>query len=121
MARRSRLLVPGVLYHAIVRGNHRRKTFLNDSDYQAYLERFGRYRKCLGVIVYAYRLMPNHIHLWSRHGDGEFFDFWFRGAAEVNERLRREAKGLEDRSGLGIEAMDREVDQAGGTYAVGIE
>jgi putative transposase len=94
MARRSRLLVPGVLYHVIVRGNHRRKTFLNDSDYQAYLERFGRYRKCLGVIVYAYRLVPNHIHLWSRHGDGEFFDFWFRGAAEVRREVAKGSEGI---------------------------
>ena len=48
MARRPRLLAPGVLYHVIVRGNQRLKTFLADSDYQAYLERLGRYRKRLG-------------------------------------------------------------------------
>ena len=45
----------------IVRGNHRQKTFLNESDYQAYLERLGRYRKRLAVTVYAYCLMPNHV------------------------------------------------------------
>ena len=63
MARRPRLLAPGVLYHVIVRGNQRQKTFLSDGDYQAYLERLGRYRKRLGVTVYAYCLMPNHVHL----------------------------------------------------------
>jgi REP-associated tyrosine transposase len=63
MARRPRLLASGVLYHVIVRGNHRQKTFLNESDYQAYLERLGRYRKRLAVMVYAYCLMPNHVHL----------------------------------------------------------
>jgi len=41
MARRP-LLAPGVLYHVIVRGNHRQKTFFGGSDYQAYLERLGR-------------------------------------------------------------------------------
>jgi len=68
MARRPRLLAPGVLYHVIVRGNHRQKTFLNQSDYQAYLERLGRYRKRLGITVYAYCLMPNHVHLLVETG-----------------------------------------------------
>src|SRR5262252_7060036 len=63
MARRPRLLAPGILYHVIVRGNQRQKTFLRDSDYQAYLERLSRYRKRWGVTVYAYCLMPNHVHL----------------------------------------------------------
>ena len=68
MARRPRLLASGVLYHVIVRGNHRQKTFLNESDYQAYLERLGRYRKRLAVTVYAYCLMPNHVHLLVETG-----------------------------------------------------
>jgi putative transposase len=68
MARRPRLLAPGVLYHVIVRGNHGQKTFLNPSDYHAYLERLGRYRKRLGVTVYAYCLMPNHVHLLVETG-----------------------------------------------------
>jgi REP element-mobilizing transposase RayT len=53
MARRPRLFAPGILYHVIVRGNHRRKTLLNDRGYQAYLERLGQYRKRFGVTVYA--------------------------------------------------------------------
>ena len=68
MARRPRLLAPGILYHVIVRGNQRQKTFLSDGDYQAYLERLGRYRKSLGVTVYAYCLMPNHVHLLVETG-----------------------------------------------------
>src|SRR5215475_13753556 len=68
MARRPRLLAPGILYHVIVRGNQKQKTFLRDSDYQAYLERLGRYRRRWGVIVYAYCLMPNHVHLLVETG-----------------------------------------------------
>ncbi len=63
MARRPRLFAPGLLYHVIVRGNQRRKTFLNDADYQAYLQRLGRYRRKFGHTVHAYCLMPNHVHL----------------------------------------------------------
>jgi REP element-mobilizing transposase RayT len=68
MARRPRLFAPGILYHVIVRGNHREKTFLNERDYQAYLERLGRYRKRFGVTVYAYCLMSNHAHLLVETG-----------------------------------------------------
>jgi putative transposase len=60
MARRPRVFARGILYHVIVRGNYRQKTFLNDSDYQAYIERLGRYRMRFGVTVYAYCLMSNH-------------------------------------------------------------
>ena len=63
MARRPRLFAPGLLYHVIVRGNQRRKTFLSDADYQAYLQRLGRYRQKFGHTVHAYCLMPNHVHL----------------------------------------------------------
>ena len=63
MARRPRLFAAGVLYHVIVRGNQRQKTFTSDSDYQAYIERLARYRKRYGYVLYAYCLMPNHVHL----------------------------------------------------------
>jgi REP element-mobilizing transposase RayT len=41
MARRPRLFAAGVLYHVIVRGNQRQKTFTSESDYRAYIERLG--------------------------------------------------------------------------------
>ncbi|MDZ4346692.1 MAG: transposase, partial [Candidatus Binatia bacterium] len=63
MARKPRLFAPGVLYHVIVRGNQRQKTFLKRSDYEVYLEKLARYRRKCGVTIYAYCLMPNHIHL----------------------------------------------------------
>ena len=63
MARRPRLFAPGVLYHVIVRGNQRQKTFTAESDYQAYIERLARYRKKYDYVVHAYCLMPNHVHL----------------------------------------------------------
>lgn len=63
MARRPRVLVPGLLYHVIARGNQRQATFLTDLDYRAYLGRLATYRKRYGVSLYAYCLMPNHVHL----------------------------------------------------------
>lgn len=63
MARPPRIFAPGLLYHVIVRGNHRQRTFHSDLDYQAYLERLAGYRRKHGVRIYAYCLMPNHVHL----------------------------------------------------------
>ncbi len=63
MARRPRLFAPGVLYHVIVRGNQRQKTFTAESDYQTYIQRLARYRKKYDYVLHAYCLMPNHVHL----------------------------------------------------------
>jgi putative transposase len=63
MARRPRLFAAGLLYHVIVRGNQRQKTFTAESDYQAYIERLARYRKKYDYVLHAYCLMPNHVHL----------------------------------------------------------
>lgn len=63
MARRPRIFAPGLLYHVVVRGNHRQRTFRSPADYQAYLDRLASYRKRCGVRIYAYCLMPNHVHL----------------------------------------------------------
>ncbi|MEK6602437.1 MAG: transposase [Candidatus Binatota bacterium] len=63
MARRPRVFAPGLLYHVIVRGNQRQKAFLDDTDYQVYLERLARYRRKYNYTLYAYCLMPNHVHL----------------------------------------------------------
>jgi len=68
MARRPRVFAPGLLYHVIVRGNQRRKTFRRDDDYKAYLDRLEKYRTRFHVRIYAYCLMPNHVHLLLETG-----------------------------------------------------
>jgi putative transposase len=68
MARRPRLLAPGLLYHVIARGNQRRPTFVDERDYRAYLTRLATYRDRYAVRLYAYCLMPNHVHLLVETG-----------------------------------------------------
>ena len=63
MARRPRFFAPGILYHVIVRGNHKQKTFLSPQDYEVYGERLARYRNKFHVSLHAFCLMPNHVHL----------------------------------------------------------
>jgi len=69
MARRPRLFAAGLLYHVIVRGNQRQKTFLSDQDYRAYLDRLAKYRERYGYSVHACCLMPNHVHLLLESSD----------------------------------------------------
>ena len=68
MSRRPRVFAPGLFYHVIVRGNQRRKTFRRDDDYKAYLDRLEKYRRRFRVRIYAYCLMPNHVHLLLETG-----------------------------------------------------
>jgi REP-associated tyrosine transposase len=68
MGRRPRLLAPGLIYHVYARGNRRQDIFLDRRDYRAYLARLARYRTRHDAIVYAYCLMPNHVHILIRTG-----------------------------------------------------
>jgi len=63
MARLARLVIPGLPHHVTQRGNRRQQTFFCDEDYSAYLELMGQWCTERGVAIWAYCLMPNHIHL----------------------------------------------------------
>lgn len=47
----------------IARGNQRQKVFLGKEDYLKYLKLMDEYLEHHGMAVYAYCLMPNHIHI----------------------------------------------------------
>ena len=51
-----------------VRGNQRRKTFRSNEDYKGDLEPLEKYRSKFRVRIYAYCLMPNHVHLLLETG-----------------------------------------------------
>ena len=63
MARLARVVIPGMPHHITQRGNRRQATFFCEEDYAAYLELMGQWCKERGVAVWAYCLMPNHVHL----------------------------------------------------------
>ena len=63
MARIARVVVPGVPHHVTQRGNRRLDTFFNDGDYRAYIDLLAEHAATAGVAVWAYCLMPNHVHL----------------------------------------------------------
>jgi len=63
MARIARAVAPGIPHHVTQRGNRRQQTFFNDEDFQSYLELMSEWCMKFQVEVWAYCLMPNHIHL----------------------------------------------------------
>ncbi len=63
MARLARVVVPGIPHHVNQRGNRRQTTFFNDGDYQAYRDLMAAQCARHDVEVWAYCLMPNHVHL----------------------------------------------------------
>jgi putative transposase len=63
MARLARVVVPGVPHYITQRGNRRQRTFFCDDDYQSYLELMAEWCAAHEVEVWAYCLMPNHVHL----------------------------------------------------------
>jgi len=63
MPRHPRLHAPGLLYHLIARGNNGQAVFLSAADYEACLTALQTTRERYPFALYAYVLMPNHLHL----------------------------------------------------------
>jgi putative transposase len=63
MARLARLVVPGLPHHVTQRGNGRARTFFEDDDYALYRDLLAQSCRDAGVEVWAWCLMPNHVHL----------------------------------------------------------
>jgi putative transposase len=63
MARLARVVAPGLPHHVTQRGNRRQQTFFSDDDYATYKALLAEHCAAAGVAVWAWCLMPNHVHL----------------------------------------------------------
>ena len=63
MARIARVVVPDHPHHITQRGSRRQQTFFARQDYQLYIDILSHYAIQSGVKIWAYCLMPNHVHL----------------------------------------------------------
>ena len=63
MARIARAVAPGYPHHITQRGNRRQQTFFCDDDYLAYIELITQWCSVYHVEIWAWCLMPNHVHL----------------------------------------------------------
>jgi len=86
MARLARVVVPGIPHHITQRGVRRMDTFFDAEDYETYLSLMREWCLSAGVEIWAYCLMPNHIHLIAVP-DGEAS--LARGIGEAHRRYTR--------------------------------
>ena len=63
MARMPRVVVPGYPHHVTQRGNRKQQTFFCEDDYRFYLRLLSEQAKNAGTEIWAYCLLPNHVHL----------------------------------------------------------
>lgn len=68
MARPPRVEYPGALYHVISRGNQRQKIFRAAADHARYCQLLDQYQHRYGFHLFAYVLMPTHLHLLLETG-----------------------------------------------------
>ena len=63
MARIARVVAPDMPHHVTQRGNRRLETFFCDGDYEVYRKLMAEWCGRWEVVIWAYCLMPNHVHL----------------------------------------------------------
>jgi len=93
MARIARAVVPEIPHHITQRGNRRQPTFFSSSDYQTYVDLMHAWCEHHGVAVWAYSLMPNHVHLVAVPRDQESL------ARAIGEAHRRYTRLVNEREG----------------------
>ncbi len=63
MVRIARIVIPGTPHHVTQRGNRREPVFFEDADYRYYIDLLSESAQKAKTGVWAYCLMPNHVHL----------------------------------------------------------
>ena len=111
MARLARAVFAGHPHHVTQRGNGRGQTFFDEADYQLYLELLGAHCRAAGVEVWAWELMPNHVHLVLVPSDPDglrraLAPVHRRYAGHVHARLKRTGHFWQGR--FGCVAMDED-------------
>jgi putative transposase len=96
MARLARVVVPGLPHHVTQRGNRREPVFFGDDDYRAYLELIAGAAQRAGATIWAYCLMPNHVHFIMVPADSDGLRATF---AEAHRRYTARIHAREHWSG----------------------
>lgn len=65
MPRQARLIVSGLPHHIVQRGHNRSAVFIDDSDYQYYLDNLAEWEN--GIRTEGFELLPD-----EKKGDGFF-------------------------------------------------
>jgi REP element-mobilizing transposase RayT len=73
MPRQARLDAPGTLHHVMARGIEGTNIFRTDKDRDDFLDRLAAQCEADALKVYAWALIPNHLHLLARTGNRPLF------------------------------------------------
>lgn len=93
MPRQARMDAPGTLHHVIIRGLDRGKIVADEVDREMFVVRLGVVARATRTAVYAWAVLPNHVHLLVRSGPAGLPPFMRRlltgYAITFNHRHRR--------------------------------
>lgn len=78
MPRMSRAIALGYPHHITQRGNYRQTVFTEAEDYARYLELLNQYARQHSLKIWAYCLMPNHVHIVGVPGANDALASVFR-------------------------------------------
>ena len=83
MPRIARVVVPNIPHHVTQRSNRKQTVYFKDRDYEEYLILLRKFSVKFDVSIWAYCLMPNHVHLIAAPHDP---DGLTRAISEVHRR-----------------------------------
>src|SRR3989338_8964214 len=92
MARPLRIESAGAFYHVMSRGNERKAVFREEADYELFLETLKDASERFDVLVHAWCLMPNHLHLLIQTKDSNLSSFMKRLLGVYTIRFNRKHK-----------------------------
>ncbi|QZD73770.1 transposase [Pseudomonas sp. 3-2] len=69
MPRTGRIVLANYPHHIVQRGHNRQVVFAEPADFERYLSDLRELKEALGIKVYAYCLMTNHVHLLLAPGE----------------------------------------------------
>jgi len=97
MPRKARIILRNTPHHIVQRGHNRSAVFVEESDYRYYLDTLKEWKAELGIKLYGYCLMTNHVHLIVDPGDDPAHIGWLM--KRLAGRQTRYVNALERRSG----------------------
>ena len=78
------MVVPGLPHHVTQRGNRREAIFFEDGDQEIYCDMVAEQLRKSDVEVWAYCLMPNHVHLILKPREADGMDGpWEKRIADI--------------------------------------
>jgi putative transposase len=96
MPRIARVVLPAYPHHVVQRGHNRQRVFTCKGDYERYLATLAEFKSVLGIKVYAWCLMTNHVHLLVEPSSKTGLGLLMK---RLSGRQTRYRNRLEERSG----------------------